>query len=47
MGFLAELGLVDEGDTPNNRIQLPAASVTRAAGHPARRPAGYSGRGRS
>jgi hypothetical protein len=30
----------------NNRIQLTAASVTRAAEHPARRPAGYGGRGR-
>jgi hypothetical protein len=31
----------------NKCMQLTAASVTRAAGHPARRPAGDGGRGRS
>ena len=30
----------------NTRIQLTTAAVTRAAKHPARRPAGYGGRGR-
>ena len=29
----------------NNRIQAPAASVTRVAGHPERRPAEDGGRG--
>jgi len=32
---------------PNTRIQLTAAAVTRAAGHPARRSAEDGGRGRS
>ena len=31
----------------NTRMQLTTAAVTRAAEHPARRPAGYGGRGRS
>jgi len=35
------------GSSANNRIQLTSASVTRAAGHPARRTAEYGGRGRS
>jgi len=40
--------LLSRGGRPsNNRIQLTSASVTRAAGHPACRPAGYGGRGRS
>lgn len=38
--------LVDKARLPTNRIQLMSASVTRAVGHPARRPAEDGRRGR-